>query len=70
MTTAKLKANYEKHLEANWTREGERIPQTVTFTGYTKLAHSVAQWNLMIEERAKQSKDSAIWIWAQESITY
>lgn len=24
MTTAKLKANYEKHLEANWTREGER----------------------------------------------
>ena len=26
MTTAKLKENYEKHLEANWTREGERKP--------------------------------------------
>ena len=28
MNTAQLITNYEAHLEANWTREGERKPST------------------------------------------
>lgn len=49
MSVQDLVARYERHLEANWTREGERkwnVPSRIRDVKCNVPAETVAQWEL------------------------